>query len=74
MFEATNSVNHFWYAIKRWRHRDIQISLQLSDLQLGEDSTWVFHQGNIQLFGKTAGIKCACNALYALINKINRSL
>ena len=25
-----------------------------------------FHQGNSQLFGETAGIQCACNALYAL--------
>ena len=25
-----------------------------------------FHQGNRQLFGETAGIQCACNALYAL--------
>ena len=27
---------------------------------------WSFHQGNNQLFGETAGIQCACNALYAL--------
>ena len=25
-----------------------------------------FHQGNSQLFGETAVIQCACNALYAL--------
>ena len=25
-----------------------------------------FHQGNSQLFGETAGIQCAFNALYAL--------
>ena len=25
-----------------------------------------FHQGNSQLFSETAGIQCACNALYAL--------
>ena len=25
-----------------------------------------FHQGNCQLFGETAGIQRACNALYAL--------
>ena len=24
------------------------------------------HEGNSQLFGETAGIQCACNALYAL--------
>ena len=25
-----------------------------------------FYQGNIELFGETAGIQCACNSLYAL--------
>ena len=62
MFVAVNSGNHFWYAIKRWRHRD----KSPSNLQLGEDSAWVFHQGNSQLFGETAGIQWTCNALYAL--------
>ena len=33
MFEAINSGNHFWYAIKRWRHRD----KSRSNLQVGED-------------------------------------
>ena len=34
MSEAINSGNHFWYAIKRWRHRDKSWS---NYLQLGED-------------------------------------
>ena len=37
MFEAINSGNQFWYAIKRWRHR----GKSQSNLQLGEDSAWV---------------------------------
>ena len=60
--ESINSGNHYWNAIKMWRHRD---NLR-SNLQLGEDSAGSKHQGNSQLFAETAGIQCGCNALYAL--------
>ena len=62
MFEAINSGNYFWDAIKRWRYGD----KSWSNLQLGEIVHVSLYQGNIQLFRETAGIQCACNALYAL--------
>ena len=57
MFEAINSGNYFWYVIKRWRHRE----KSRSNLQVGEHNAWV-----LSLFCETAGIHCACNALYGL--------
>ena len=36
MFEAINSANHFWYAIKSWRYRD----KSRSTLQLEEDNLY----------------------------------
>ena len=38
MFEAINSSKYFWYAIKRWIHG----GKSWSNLQLGEDSAWVY--------------------------------
>ena len=40
---------------------DIEKNLNLEKIVHGS-----FYQGNSQLFGVTAGIQCACNALYAL--------
>ena len=37
MFEGIDLGSHFWYAIKRWRHRE--------KLKLGEDSAWVLLSG-----------------------------
>ena len=62
MFDAINSGNHFWYAIKRWRHRD----KYRSNIQLREDSAWVLSSGKQSIILSNCRHQCARNALYAL--------
>ena len=50
------------------------VQLKVGDIETNPGSTYnldkivhgSFHQGNSQLFGETADIQCACNALHAL--------